>query len=149
MPESGITYTRVVTWLKIGLPIAAPGLLSTLFLFARDRDITGDVPFAKGDLEDRAQGQQLTKPHFAGMTTAGDRVSVTAAAARPDGDEPRLMVITGISSRIDLATGEHFALASGEGWINNRTGEVEIAGRRALENLVRLFDPYGRISHPY
>ncbi|WP_204112681.1 LPS export ABC transporter periplasmic protein LptC [Shimia biformata] len=127
MAEPGTTYSRVVAWLKIVLPLAALALLSTLFLLARDRDITGDVPFAKVDIEERARDPQLTRPHFTGVTDGGDRISVTAESARPDPAKPTTVVVTGINTRIDLSGGSRLELKSGSGRLNNADGLVVLS----------------------
>ena len=46
MAMGGMTYSRMIAWLKILLPLAALVLLSTLFLFARPRNPIATLPFA-------------------------------------------------------------------------------------------------------
>ena len=64
-------HTRIVGWLKIGLPLAALAILSTLFLLSRRIEPADDLPFAQVELEDRARRQQI--PHDARVTRAAVR----------------------------------------------------------------------------
>lgn len=138
MAEPGITYSRVVAWLKIVLPIAALGLLSTLFLFARDRDLSGNVPFAKIDLEERARDPQLTAPHFSGLTSTGHRIAVTAGAARPDPVNPQEILITEMNARIDLTSGANVNLMAGAGRFDSGKGEILLSDGVAVETSMGL-----------
>lgn len=77
-------YSGVVAWLKILLPVAALGLLSTIFLLSRSHDADGRVPFAEalqraGD----AATEMVSAPYYSGSTGRGDLVTMTARSARP------------------------------------------------------------------
>ena len=54
------TYSTVVSWAKIILPLVALGLLSTLFLFSRTPDPNRAIPFAAVDVEELAREQPAT-----------------------------------------------------------------------------------------
>lgn len=86
MVRADNTYSRIVAGAKILLPLAALGLLSTLFLISRTVDPTKSVPLAEIDLERRAQEMGVTNPSFAGVTAQGDEVMIEADMARPDPD---------------------------------------------------------------
>jgi lipopolysaccharide export system protein LptC len=76
-------HSRVVAWLKIILPLTALGILSTLFLFSRTIDPSDAIPYATVDVEERAREPRVTAPAYAGVTSDGARLSMTAAEARP------------------------------------------------------------------
>lgn len=78
-------YSRMVALLKVVLPLAALGILSTLFLLSRSVDPTATIPFAEQDMVDRMRDQQVTAPFFSGATPKGDQITVTASLARPGG----------------------------------------------------------------
>lgn len=78
------TYSRLIAWLKILLPLIALGLLSTLFLISRPVDPTATLPFTDRDLAERTGSQQITRPIFSGRTSGGALLTVTADTARPD-----------------------------------------------------------------
>ncbi len=76
-------HSRLVAWLKIGLPLAALALLSTLFLVSRTIDPSDAIPYAEVDVEDRIREPRMTAPTYAGMTSDGAALTVAAAEARP------------------------------------------------------------------
>ena len=85
------TYSGVVAWLKVILPLIALGLLSTLFLFSRARTPPTSLPFLDIALQERIREQQITGPYFVGTTENGLSLTLSADAARPDsGDLGRL-----------------------------------------------------------
>ncbi len=89
MRQRGSKYSRMIAWLKILLPIAALGLLSTTFLLSRDPDPAANVPISGGGDPDGLVREQVTDPYFAGTTNSGGSLTMTARSARPvpDSDE--------------------------------------------------------------
>ena len=71
-------YTRLVTYLKIILPLAALAILSTLFLISSRVGPGTTIPFAEHEVAKRIETQQVTTPFFAGVTSAGDDITMTA-----------------------------------------------------------------------
>ncbi len=114
------TYSRVVGWLKILLPLTALALLSTVFLLSRSADTVSEFSIPDQVIESRARQQQITLPNYAGTTQDGDLLSIRAEAALPGGAGTPEGRITGIRAQIDLANGQ---------------GRVEITASTA-----RLFD---------
>jgi lipopolysaccharide export system protein LptC len=76
-------HSRLVFWLKIVLPLAALGLLATLFLFGRPISPEDAIPYASTDITDRVKDPRVTSPVFAAMTNDGAALTITAAEARP------------------------------------------------------------------
>lgn len=76
--------TRIVGWLKLTLPMAAIGLLSTLFLVSERVDPSRALPFAQVDVEALAREPRIDMPRYAGMTEDGAALSVTARDVRSD-----------------------------------------------------------------
>ena len=72
------SYSRMVSLLKVALPLAALALLSTLFLLARAMDTDTEIPFADIEIQERLRDQQLTGPFFSGTTQTGDQISFSA-----------------------------------------------------------------------
>ena len=82
----GDRYTRLISWLKVLFPLAALGLLSTLFLLSRAIDPGQAIPFAEKEVQDRLRDQQITGPFFTGATSEGDELSFYAdVLTRPAG----------------------------------------------------------------
>lgn len=104
-------YSRLVAWMKIILPMAALGLLSTLFLISRTVDPTKE-PVTDIDLEKRALEQGATRPRFAGMTRGGDQVSFVADSARPDPRDAERLVAQGVLAEIGLKQGNRVTITA-------------------------------------
>jgi lipopolysaccharide export system protein LptC len=77
------THSRVVGWLKVTLPLMALAILSTLFLLSDRIDPEDALPYAEVDVEELAREPRMTAPTYAGMTSDGAALSLTAAEARP------------------------------------------------------------------
>lgn len=74
----GDRYSRTVAWLKVALPLAALGLLSTLFLLSRVIDPTESIPFADTEVQDRLLNQQISGPYYSGTSADGDQIAFVA-----------------------------------------------------------------------
>ena len=87
------TYSRVMAWLKVILPLTALCLLSTLFLFSRARTPTTSIPFIDLELQARISEQQITAPYFVGTTENGLSMTLRAESAHPEaGNLSRLII---------------------------------------------------------
>lgn len=82
MPKTD-RHSRIVNGLKVALPLAALALLSTLFLLADRIDPEAAIPYATVDVEDLARDPRMTAPSYAGTTSDGGALTLTADAARP------------------------------------------------------------------
>jgi lipopolysaccharide export system protein LptC len=122
------TYSRVIAWLKIVLPLLALGLLATLFLFSRSIDPTSTIPFTTIDLSERAREEQVTNPEFAGATTKGDLIALRAEKARPDPDDPTRALATGLVARIDLTSGNSIRFRADHGSVDQRDDRAVLDG---------------------
>ncbi|MBN2630922.1 MAG: LPS export ABC transporter periplasmic protein LptC [Rhodobacteraceae bacterium] len=76
-------HTRLIGWLKIALPLMALAILSTLFLVARTIDPEDAIPYASVDVADRLREPRMTAPTYAGVTSDGAALTVSADEARP------------------------------------------------------------------
>lgn len=97
--------TRVVTWLKLVLPLVALGLLSTLFLLARTTDPDLAIQYSEVDVAELSRDQQVTAPAYAGMTRDGGSVSITATVVRPQDGNPDELAAQAVTGRIVLPAG--------------------------------------------
>jgi lipopolysaccharide export system protein LptC len=98
-------HSRLVAWMKIILPLAALGLLSTLFLISRNFDPTKSIPVAEIDLEQRAHDLGATNATFAGVTSGGDEVTMAAETARPSRDDTRRIEAEIVTAELRLVSG--------------------------------------------
>jgi lipopolysaccharide export system protein LptC len=97
--------TRLVTWLKVLLPLVALGLLSTLFFLARTADPDLAIRYSEVDVSELSKDQQVTGPAFAGITRDGASVSVTARTVRPQEADPRKLDASAVVGRFELRSG--------------------------------------------
>lgn len=125
-------YSRTVVFLKVLFPLAALGILGTLFLLSRSTETNTSIPFAQSDIENRLRDQRLTAPLFSGSTPKGDRITVTAAQASP-GFGAKPAQATDLAARIELARGGQMTLVSD-------------AGTFDLQNDLAMFQGNVRIS---
>lgn len=86
MALSDEAYSRTIAILKIGLPLVALIMLSTIFLFAKEiisiADI--DLPFKDPEGENRVREQRISQPFFVGGLENGSTVTFSARSGRPD-----------------------------------------------------------------
>lgn len=128
MAASSLTYSRAVAWLKIALPIMALGLLSTLFLLARDIDSSASIPFAKIDIEERAKTQQVTAPNFSGVTKTGDLIAFSADVAKPDPEISGRMYAEKVDARIDMTSGAQLTISAETAMIDTPSDRAVLSG---------------------
>ncbi|MEM7642104.1 MAG: LPS export ABC transporter periplasmic protein LptC [Pseudomonadota bacterium] len=95
-----LSYTRVVRVARIVFPVAALGLLSTVFLLARQVDPNAAIHFTDVDVSERARALQLTEPRIAGVSQDGTAYLLTVTDARPDAADAKRM--TAASMRLEL-----------------------------------------------
>jgi len=104
---SGFTdsRTRLVTWLKVLLPLVALALLSTLFLLARTTDPDLAIRYSDVDVSELSKDQQVTGPAYAGITRDGSSISVTARTVKPQEGDPQKLDAAAVSGRFELRSG--------------------------------------------
>ncbi|MBM7067135.1 LPS export ABC transporter periplasmic protein LptC [Actibacterium sp. 188UL27-1] len=116
-------YSRFVAWVKIILPLVALGLLSSMFLLARDIDPTRQLPFAQTDVTTLAREQSISAPNYAGVTSDGSAISISATQARPDLDDRDIVRTTDMRVAVEGTDGSLVRLSSQFGTID--TGEAQ------------------------
>ena len=99
------TYSRVVAWLKIILPLLALAILSTLFLVARKIDPAQNIPYADVDIEELTREQRVGRPTYTGVTKGGAAMTLSAARAKPDLADPNRVTGDRVTAGIDLPDG--------------------------------------------
>jgi lipopolysaccharide export system protein LptC len=121
------THTRVVGWLKVALPLAALAILSTLFLVARRIDPEAALPYAEVDVRDLAREPRMTAPTYAGTTSDGAALTLSADEARPASDESSAAAA---GLRLDLATpdGGRTELVAAQARMDDTARQVVLSG---------------------
>ncbi|TMV07054.1 hypothetical protein FGK63_13150 [Ruegeria sediminis] len=121
------SYSRMVQFLKVLLPLAAIALLSTVFLLSRkiDTDVSG--PFSPGDMDERLSGQLVTRPVYSGTTRKGEEIQVSATLARPGGAQSPSQAAD-LRGRIRFLNGREMTLDSDQGSLRPDRGTVTFTG---------------------
>jgi lipopolysaccharide export system protein LptC len=120
-------HSRVVTWAKILLPLAALGILSTLFLFARAIDPEDAIPYATVDIAERIREPRMTAPTYAGVTSDGSSVTVQAAEARPGTADGAATAQT-LTARLQTPDGGLTDLVAASGALDDGAGTLSLMG---------------------
>lgn len=120
------SYSRTISWLKVALPIVGLGILSLLFLVARQTRIE------QGELSPEALSpgggiESVAKPDYSGVTGDGAGVSVQAEAAWPRPDESGILAASRSLARFDLPDGETIDVRANEAAL--RPGDEVLAMR--------------------
>ncbi len=124
-------YSRLVAWLKILLPLAALGILSTVVFFARENDGQREIPFLTDGGPD-TPGERLAAPEFLGLTSDGSEVILRASQITPASDDPNTLIANELSGRIETFSGRIIQAAA-------PTGHIDVAGEMAfLEGVVSV-----------
>lgn len=121
----GDTYSRMVLWLKVTLPLVALAILSTLFLVAETLDPEAAIPYADVDVDRILEDQGVTRPAFGGLSSDGVAVSLGAESVRPDGTA---FVGRDLELKMVFPQGSTIDMASPEGIIDMAAESAELSG---------------------
>jgi len=124
-------HSRLVGWSKILLPLAALGLLSTLFLLARDPGPPPEIPFS--EIEAMAEDQRISAPRFSGVTDEGAIVSISARSAKPNINKPDTVAIDSVVMRMDNADGSRIDVTASNGEVDGQARIARFTGLARLE----------------
>lgn len=122
------TYSRVIAWLKIILPLGALAMLSTVFLAARTIDPAQNLPYADVDPGALMGDQRIGRPSYAGVTRDGAAVQFQAAVVRPEMGDPRIAGGTELDAQIELPDGTDITLYATDGVIDGSSQTAELGG---------------------
>ena len=122
------TYSRVVAWLKILLPVIALVLLSSMFLISRTIDPSRAIPFADVDVDDLMRDTRISGPSFSGVTKDGAAVSFTAETARPSTDSPNRLSASVMSASIETPDGARVDIAAQSALIDGDNNLLTLSG---------------------
>lgn len=127
MAQADNIHSRVVSWLKIILPLIALIIMSSIFLVSRKIDPTGALPYSDAELTDRAREPRLTAPIFSGMTSDGATILIDAQEIRPDSARLDRGKATNITARMETPDGVTTDLDASTGRVDmtNKTFELE------------------------
>lgn len=121
-------YSRLVSGLKVTLPLLALGILSTLFLLSEQPDPERAIPYAEVDVEQLAREMRLTRPRYAGVLPDGNEITMIAETARPDFDTANVISTASLEGRIELDGDETLFIDALSGQIDMSTRIADLAG---------------------
>jgi lipopolysaccharide export system protein LptC len=128
-------YSIFIGWAKIVLPLAALGLLSTIFLFSRQADEGAAVSFS--EIAAIAREPRISNPTLAGLADDGSVISLRAVEIRPMPDTADGFAVTGVRLGVTAPDGSEFQISAG-------SGQVDAAAQTArFTDLVRLTSSTG------
>lgn len=78
-------HSRRVRVLKVGLPLVALAILSSLFMFSKSITLDGALPFAEVDIADRLREPKMTQVRIATTSENGAVIDIETAAITPIG----------------------------------------------------------------
>jgi len=97
MALSHNSYSRMVAWLKILLPLIALGVLGTVFLFNSEDSFEAGFTFSRADIESLESGSFIKNPQVNGITKKGEPFYLLADEIRPMASDESLFVITNLN----------------------------------------------------
>jgi lipopolysaccharide export system protein LptC len=124
---------RVITVLKMVLPLSALVMLSLVFLLARSIDPSRALPLASIDVEDLARDPRVSSATYAGETRDGAALSVAAEVVRADLDAIMRLDAEGIVADILSAAGQQIRFSAERGWIDREIGLMGLTGGVTIE----------------
>ncbi|NNE89106.1 MAG: hypothetical protein HKN27_13610 [Silicimonas sp.] len=128
------TYSRMVRWLKVALPLAALAILSTLFFVAETLDPDAAIPYAEVDVERLLREQGVTKPAFGAVTEDGIAISMSADAIRPGAKQRDRLTGTALSANLTWPDAGQIDIVSPEGIVDVSGGEATLQGGATLKS---------------
>ncbi|SDW88279.1 LPS export ABC transporter periplasmic protein LptC [Roseicitreum antarcticum] len=118
-------YSRSIAVLKLVLPLGALGLLSSLFLVARDIDPSQAISNAPVDVAELAREPRISGANYAGVTDDGAALTIAASTARADPDATLRLTLTDMRATLETPDGEVTQINAGLGVLDRAAGRVE------------------------
>lgn len=132
VPPRPEVHSRIVTILKLGLPLVALALVASVFLVQTDDRLGGTINFSEADIDQLGQGLRLTNSVFNGTTQVGDRFRIAAATLIPDAAPPKRAAITTLDGDLELVDGPTVSLSADTGDLDIPTQRLDISGNVRL-----------------
>lgn len=127
-------HSRAVAILKVGLPLVALAILSSLFLTPGDRPSEGGgLVFSPGDVDALGSGLAIRNPTISGTTRGQDRFRFTAALVEPDAAPPTRAAITTLDGAVELHNGPTVTVRAETGDLDVPTQRLVLTGAVDIE----------------
>lgn len=126
-------YSQVIGGLKLVLPLAALGLLSTIFLLSRTVEPESSVPLLED--EGAIPGRDtVTAPYYTGSTPEGHAVAITADTASPMPDHPEGIVAEQLKADFGLTDGSSISIVARTAAVNEPDDHLELTGDVVIDS---------------
>ena len=122
------SYSQFVGWMKIILPLAALGLLSTVFLFARAPDSGSDIPYADVDVETLAEEQRINAPNYSRVADDGATIKISATSANADPNNDQTIEAIKVAAQIITVEGETIDILASQGTVDSQAQTARLSG---------------------
>ena len=126
------TYSRVVAWMKVLLPLGAVVLIAAIFVSARDKSDLTKI-FTAEELATLGAGLRLDNPRFAGVTEQGEPFAIRADWALPDSAMPRLIDLERPEGEIELNDGRTISARAATGRMHRENKILVLEGGVVLD----------------
>lgn len=127
------THSRMISWLKVLLPVTALGLLSTVFLLSRPVNEDPELTFFD-DVSEIPSRDSVTAPYYTGSTPEGHAVSVTAESARPMPDDPAGVLADKLHATFRLTDGSRVNIVADNAAVNEPADLLELRGNVVINS---------------
>ncbi len=121
-------WSRLVALLKVLLPLTALAILSMLFLISNRINPDDALPYAEVDVEARLKEPRMTAPTYAGTTSDGASLEVTAAEARPAAEGETGANATAVQARLTTPDGQQTDLQAETAQMTLKGTEITFSG---------------------
>ncbi len=125
MPRYDNSYSKLVAWLKIVLPLIALAILSTLFLVSQRTDPDRAIPYSDIEVAAILREQRIERPDYAGVAGDGTAITVAADSVRPE--TPERARAEGLRARLETPDGGILDLLAGAGLIDTAARRVDMS----------------------
>jgi lipopolysaccharide export system protein LptC len=132
------SYSFFVAWVKTLLPIAALGMLSTIFLFSGKVDVTKSLPYADLNVADIIREQRITRPYFTGISEGGIEFALSAAYATPDAKKPSVLNVSELDIEFKSPKGSKTKITASAGLVNAKTNYASISQGVRLDSKLNF-----------
>lgn len=85
-----------------------------------------EIPFAQVGLIDKIRDQQLSQPYFSGTTEAGDLITLSATAIKPDLKNPGSLMAENILTSLSDQAGQTITFAGQRGVYHDKAKQIDM-----------------------
>jgi lipopolysaccharide export system protein LptC len=127
MPQ-GATYSQIITFSKLVLPLAALLVLSLMFLFSGRPDPNQALPLAARNADGQLGQQGMTNPRFTMVTGSGRQLELIASSAEPVALDANQIFATDVMARITRLMGARDQITADQALWNSQTTDTQLTG---------------------